>query len=105
VAGGQLLQEALQDAHGVCQGCLLGCGCAFEHPGELAKPAGASFEQKLAAFGSRADANGTQIGLVRFAPGGAGGFERVDQSHDLWMTFARDSENNVFALMSEVTSR
>lgn len=26
-------------------------------------------------------------------------------THDLWMTFARDSENNVFALMSEVTSR
>jgi len=26
-------------------------------------------------------------------------------SHDLWMTFARDSEGNVFALMSEVTSR
>jgi methylmalonyl-CoA/ethylmalonyl-CoA epimerase len=24
-------------------------------------------------------------------------------SHDLWMTFARDSEGNVFALMSEVT--
>ena len=24
--------------------------------------------------------------------------------HDLWMTFARDSEGNVFALMSEVTS-
>ena len=22
--------------------------------------------------------------------------------HDLWMTFARDSEDNVFALMSEV---
>jgi hypothetical protein len=26
-------------------------------------------------------------------------------SHDLWMTFARDSENNMFALMSEVTQR
>lgn len=26
-------------------------------------------------------------------------------SHDLWMTFARDSEGNVFALMSEVTDR
>ena len=26
-------------------------------------------------------------------------------THDLWMTFGRDSENNVFALMSEVTSR
>jgi methylmalonyl-CoA/ethylmalonyl-CoA epimerase len=26
-------------------------------------------------------------------------------THDLWMTFARDSENNVFALMSEVTRR
>jgi methylmalonyl-CoA/ethylmalonyl-CoA epimerase len=26
-------------------------------------------------------------------------------THDLWMTFARDSENNVFALMSEETSR
>jgi methylmalonyl-CoA/ethylmalonyl-CoA epimerase len=25
--------------------------------------------------------------------------------HDLWMTFARDSEGNVFALMSEVTDR
>jgi methylmalonyl-CoA/ethylmalonyl-CoA epimerase len=24
-------------------------------------------------------------------------------SHDLWMTFARDSEGNMFALMSEVT--
>ena len=26
-------------------------------------------------------------------------------SHDLWMTFARDSEGNMFALMSEVTNR
>ncbi|HKU13689.1 MAG TPA: VOC family protein [Steroidobacteraceae bacterium] len=26
-------------------------------------------------------------------------------AHDLWMTFARDSEGNVFALMSEVTQR
>lgn len=26
-------------------------------------------------------------------------------THDLWMTFARDSEGNVFALMSEVTQR
>ena len=26
-------------------------------------------------------------------------------THDLWMTFARDSENNVFALMSEMPSR
>jgi methylmalonyl-CoA/ethylmalonyl-CoA epimerase len=26
-------------------------------------------------------------------------------THDLWMTFARDTENNVFALMSEVTNR
>lgn len=26
-------------------------------------------------------------------------------THDLWMTFARDSEDNVFALMSEVTQR
>jgi methylmalonyl-CoA/ethylmalonyl-CoA epimerase len=26
-------------------------------------------------------------------------------SHDLWMAFARDSEDNVFALMSEVTTR
>ena len=25
--------------------------------------------------------------------------------HDLWMTFAHDSEGNMFALMSEVTSR
>ena len=25
-------------------------------------------------------------------------------THNLWMTFARDSENNVFALMSEVTN-
>jgi catechol 2,3-dioxygenase-like lactoylglutathione lyase family enzyme len=27
------------------------------------------------------------------------------QTHDLWMTFARDSEDNIFALMSEVTQR
>ena len=26
-------------------------------------------------------------------------------SHDLWMTFARDSEGNMFALMAEQTSR
>lgn len=26
-------------------------------------------------------------------------------THDLWMTFARDSEDNIFALMSEVTQR
>jgi len=26
-------------------------------------------------------------------------------THDLWMTFARDTEDNVFALMSEVTQR
>jgi predicted enzyme related to lactoylglutathione lyase len=26
-------------------------------------------------------------------------------SHDLWMAFARDSEGNLFALMSEVTTR
>jgi methylmalonyl-CoA/ethylmalonyl-CoA epimerase len=26
-------------------------------------------------------------------------------SHDLWMTFARDSEGNMFALMSEATNR
>ena len=26
-------------------------------------------------------------------------------SHDLWMTFARDSEGNMFALMAEDTSR
>jgi methylmalonyl-CoA/ethylmalonyl-CoA epimerase len=26
-------------------------------------------------------------------------------SHDLWMTFARDSEGNMFALMAEVTNR
>src|SRR5262245_3658978 len=26
-------------------------------------------------------------------------------THQLWMTFARDSEGNVFALMSEVSSR
>jgi catechol 2,3-dioxygenase-like lactoylglutathione lyase family enzyme len=26
-------------------------------------------------------------------------------THDLWMTFARDSEDNVFALMSEQTNR
>lgn len=26
-------------------------------------------------------------------------------THDLWMTFARDSENNVFALMEERTDR
>jgi methylmalonyl-CoA/ethylmalonyl-CoA epimerase len=26
-------------------------------------------------------------------------------THDLWMTFARDSESNMFALMSEVTNR
>ncbi|HET9445393.1 MAG TPA: hypothetical protein VFO35_03995, partial [Steroidobacteraceae bacterium] len=26
-------------------------------------------------------------------------------THDLWMTFARDSEDNIFALMEEVTSR
>jgi methylmalonyl-CoA/ethylmalonyl-CoA epimerase len=26
-------------------------------------------------------------------------------THDLWMTFARDSEDNIFALMSEVTRR
>jgi methylmalonyl-CoA/ethylmalonyl-CoA epimerase len=26
-------------------------------------------------------------------------------THDLWLTFARDSEENLFALMSEVTDR
>jgi methylmalonyl-CoA/ethylmalonyl-CoA epimerase len=26
-------------------------------------------------------------------------------THDLWMTFARDSEDNIFALMSEATNR
>jgi methylmalonyl-CoA/ethylmalonyl-CoA epimerase len=26
-------------------------------------------------------------------------------THDLWMTFARDSEDNIFALMSEATQR
>ena len=42
--------------------------------------ASASFEQELAALGSRADPDCAQVALVGFAPSEPGCFERVDQA-------------------------
>jgi methylmalonyl-CoA/ethylmalonyl-CoA epimerase len=66
----------------------------FEHPASIlyyrVADIGAAFDALVAA-GVRAEAEGGEPHLLARMP-----------DHDLWMAFLRDSEDNPFALMSEV---